>query len=66
MGYKYAIHKLNGKIVNIATKSSVSEGIIGFQPETADIYYRNMQMKELTECVPIEQFMGEHISGCSQ
>ena len=30
MGDKYAIYKLNGKIVNIATDLSYSEGLIGF------------------------------------
>ena len=50
----------------MATNLSVGEGIIGFQSETAEIYYRNIEIKELTEFIPIAQFMGEHIPGCSQ
>jgi hypothetical protein len=57
MGNKYAIHKLNGQIVNYATDLSVGEGIIGFQSETAEIFYRNIFIKELTEDIPIEKFV---------
>lgn len=57
MGDKYTIHKLNGKIVNIGTNLSVSEGIIGFQSETAEIYYRNIKIKEFDEVIPIEKFL---------
>jgi hypothetical protein len=57
MGNKYAIHKLNGKLVNYATDLSVSEGIIGFQSETAEIFYRNIFIKELKEDVPAERFL---------
>ena len=56
MGNKYAIHKLNGQLVNFATDLSVSEGIIGFQSETAELFYRNIFIKELTEDMPIEKF----------
>lgn len=42
MGNTYSIHKLNGKIVNLATNLTLSEGIIGLQSETAEIYYRNI------------------------
>lgn len=57
MGDKYSIHKLNGEIVNMATNLSVSEGIIGFQSETAEIYYRNIMIKELNEDIPMEHFL---------
>lgn len=57
MGNAYTIHKLNGEIVNMATNLSVSEGIIGFQSETAEIYYRNIKIKEFDEIIPIEKFI---------
>jgi len=57
MGDKYTIHKLNGVIVNMGTELSVSEGIIGFQSETAEIYYKNIKIKEFDEVVPMEEFL---------
>ncbi len=57
MGDKYAIHKLNGKIVNMATDLPFSEGILGLQSETAEIYYRNIEIKEFDEIIPMEKFM---------
>jgi Domain of Unknown Function (DUF1080) len=57
MGNQYAIHKLNGKLVNYATDLSVGEGIIGFQSETAEIFYRNIMIKELNESIPAEEFL---------
>jgi hypothetical protein len=57
MGNKYSIHKLNGKIVNMATNLSVGEGIIGLQSETAEIFYRNIMVKELDEDIPMEKFL---------
>lgn len=57
MGNKYAIHKLNGKVVNYATDLSVSEGIIGLQSETAEIFYRNIAIKEFTEDIPASVFL---------
>ena len=57
MGNKYSIHKLNGEIVNMATDLPFSEGIIGLQSETAEIYYRNIEIKEFTEDMPIEKFL---------
>ncbi len=56
MGNKYVIHKLNGQIVNMATDLSVSEGVIGFQSETAEIYYRNIRIKEFKRAVPMKKF----------
>ncbi|MDW5288123.1 DUF1080 domain-containing protein [Formosa sp. PL04] len=56
MGGKYSIHKLNGEIVNMATNFVVSEGKIGFQSETAEIYYRNIQIKEFDEFIPADNF----------
>lgn len=57
MGDKYAIHMLNGKIVNMATNLSVDHGVIGLQSETAEIFYRNIMIKTLEEDIPIEEFL---------
>lgn len=57
MGDKYTIHKLNGVIVNMGTNLSHSEGMIGFQSETAEIFYRNIEIKEFDEIIPIERFI---------
>ncbi len=57
MGDAYAIHKLNGKIVNMATDLPYSKGKIGLQSETAEILYRNIEIKELEEIVPMEEFL---------
>lgn len=57
MGNHYAIHKLNGKIVNLATGLSHGSGPIGLQSETAEIYYRNIEIKEFEEAQPIENFL---------
>jgi len=57
MGNHYAIHKLNGEIINIATDLSVGEGIIGFQSETAEIYYKNIELKKFNEVIPIESYL---------
>jgi Domain of Unknown Function (DUF1080) len=59
MGNEYSIHKLNGQIVNMATNLSHSEGIIGLQSETAEIFYRNIKIKEFKESVPIQTFIPE-------
>jgi Domain of Unknown Function (DUF1080) len=57
MGNEYSIHKLNGQIVNVATNLSHSEGIIGLQAETAEVFYRNIKIKEFAESVPIQTFI---------
>jgi len=57
MGDKYTIHKLNGVIVNMGTNLSHSEGMIDFQSETAEKYYRNIEIKEFDEIVPMEKFI---------
>jgi len=57
MGDEYTIHKLNGDIVNMATNLKPAEGIIGFQAETAEIFYRNIEIKELKNSIPIEKFL---------
>lgn len=57
MGSRYAIHKLNGRLVNYATDLSVGEGIIGFQSETAEIFYRNILIKEFSADIPAKKFL---------
>ena len=57
MSDKYAIHKLNGVIVNMATDLSVGEGVIGLQSETAEIFYRNIEIKTFEEDIPMEEFL---------
>jgi hypothetical protein len=57
MGGEYAIHKLNGEVVNMAFNLKPSEGIIGFQSETAEIFYRDIRIKEFDESVPAETFL---------
>jgi len=60
MGGAYTIHKLNGDIVNMAFNLTPSEGIIGFQSETAEIYYRNIKIKEFDEVIPMEVFLNKN------
>jgi hypothetical protein len=57
MGDEYAIHKLNGEVVNMLFHPSPSEGIIGFQAETAEIYYRKIEIKEFSESLDYSTFM---------
>lgn len=59
MGGEYAIHKLNGEVVNIATNLTPGEGIIGLQSETAEIFYRNIEIKEFDEIIPMEVFTNQ-------
>lgn len=57
MGDQYAIHKLNGKVVNVGRNLTESEGIIGLQSETAEIFYRNIEIKEFEADQPIETYL---------
>ena len=57
MADQYVIHKLNGQVVNYATKLPRREGIIGLQSETAEIFYRNIRIKEFAEVIPAETFL---------
>lgn len=57
MGDEFTIHKLNGSIVNMATNLNPSEGLISFQAETSEIYYRNIVIREFDSSVPIEKFL---------
>ncbi len=57
MGDQYAIHKLNGEVVNMAFNLKPAAGIFGFQSETAEIYYRNIRIKEFDKIIPPEVFL---------
>ena len=57
MGDHYAIYKLNGDIVNVAYNLTPGEGVFGFQAETAEIFYKNIAIKEFDEIIPIEKFL---------
>jgi len=57
MGNEYTVHKLNGEIVNMATHLKPSAGIIGFQSETAEIFYRDIDIKEFEHSIPLETFL---------
>ena len=57
MGDQYAIYKLNGQVVNLLTNLSVGEGVIGLQAETAELFYRNIQIKEFDEIIPMDTFL---------
>lgn len=57
MGGEYAIHKLNGEVVNMAFNLQPAAGIIGFQSETAEIFYRNIEIKEFEKSVPADSFL---------
>jgi hypothetical protein len=59
MGDKYAIHKVNGQVVNMMTDMNVGEGPVSLQSETAEIYYRNMKIREFDEFIPAEEFLKE-------
>jgi hypothetical protein len=57
MGGDYSIHKLNGEVVNMAFNLKPGEGIIGFQSETAEIFYKNIEIKEFDETIPADSFL---------
>ncbi|WP_109832567.1 3-keto-disaccharide hydrolase [Reichenbachiella versicolor] len=57
MGDKYAIHKLNGEVVNMAFNLNPAKGIIGFQSETAEIFYRNIEIMEFKKDIPAKKFL---------
>lgn len=57
MGDQWAIHKLNGETVNMATDLGVSEGPIAFEAETGEILWRNVMIKEFEKDLPIDAFL---------
>lgn len=54
---KFGFHQLKGDIVNRGSNESHGERILGFQSETAEIYYRNIRIKEFDEIVSTKQFL---------
>ncbi len=57
MGDEYLLHKLNGQVVNMATKLGTSEGPIAIESETGEIFWRNIRIKEFAEPIPMEEFL---------
>lgn len=57
MGDEYAIHKLNGKVVNLVTQLGVAQGPIALETETGEIFWRNLVIQEFDQSVPMEQFL---------
>lgn len=53
MGGEYILFKLNGKVVNYATQLDASAGNFGLQSETAEIFYRNIEIAEVTNTIPL-------------
>lgn len=62
MGGEYAIHKLNGEVVNMATNLFPTSGVIGFQAETSEVFYRNIKIKEFDQPLPAEQFLKQDMT----
>lgn len=56
MGDRWAIHKLNGDVVNFATNLGVAEGAIALEAETAEIVWRNIMIKEFDTDLPVGEF----------
>lgn len=57
MNNEYAIHKLNGKLVNMATDLEPSEGPIALEAETGEILWRNIRIKEFERSIPMDNFL---------
>ncbi len=57
MGNQYALQKLNGQLVNMATDLGPSEGPIAIEAETGEIYWRNIRIKEFETPLPMEAFL---------
>lgn len=57
MGDRYTLHKLNGQVVNYAENLDNDRGLIGLQSETAEIFYRNIEIKEFDSFIPVERFL---------
>ena len=57
MSNKWAIHKLNGKLANMATNLGASSGRIALEVETGEILWRNVFIKEFDQDMPMEPFL---------
>lgn len=54
---QYALHFLNGTLANMATDLEPKEGPIAIEAETAEIFWRNIRIKEYKKVVPMEEFL---------
>lgn len=57
MGKEYIIFKLNGEVVNMAVNLSVGKGPIAIEAETAEIFWRDIVIKEFEHSVPMVEFL---------
>ena len=57
MGNDFAIQKVNGEVVNIITDLAHESGPLALQAETAEIFYRNIEIKEFKEALEMESFL---------
>ncbi len=57
MGDRYAIHKLNGVVVNYIENLQLGSGAFALQGETAEVFYRNIMIKTFDRDVPAETFL---------
>lgn len=57
MGDAFVIQKVNGKVVNYATQLAKASGPISLQAETAEIFYRNIKIKEFAEIHTATEFL---------
>jgi hypothetical protein len=57
MGDRYAIHKLNGTIVNYYENLQLGSGAFALQGETAEVFYRNILIKTFDRDIPAESFL---------
>jgi len=57
MGNEYALQKLNGQFVNMATDLPTDKGPIAIESETGEIYWRNIRIKEFDQSLPMETFL---------
>ena len=55
------LHTQSGIGRSFSALVDAGEGIIGLQSETAEIYYRNMEIKEFEGPVPLDTFMATSI-----
>ena len=59
MGDRSARHKLNGVVVNSAEDLESDRGAICLQSETAEVFYRRIEIKEFDQIIPVSEFLGQ-------
>ncbi len=59
MGADYAIHLLDGQVVNYAEGFNHDRGLIGLQAETAEVQYRDVAIRELPRALPAAAFLDQ-------